>query len=122
MLADDFAVEGEKVCEDFAPGILRGDELADPGVARLEIGATGFLDGGGERGGGVFARPEGLVAVDDAVHVAAVDADDRCAAGLRFERHEAEGFLHAGVDENVRGAVVRGELGGVGAVGQVGDR
>jgi len=113
---NDFAVEVKQAGENLCPRILRGDKLADGGTALLHVFAAGFLDRGGEGGGRVFARPERLVALDDAVHVAAVNADDGRAAGLRFERDEAEGFLHARMNEEVGGAVVGSEPGAVGEV------
>ena len=47
--------------------------------------------------------------MDDAVHVAAVNADDRRPAGLGLERHQAEGLLHTRMHEKIGGAVERGE-------------
>ena len=61
--------------------------------------------------GVVLRRPEAQVAENDAVHVAAANPDDRRAARLAFQRHQAEGFLHAGMHEQIRRAVEPGEFG-----------
>ena len=74
-----------------------------------DVGAGWLGDRGGERRGRIFGGPGVEPAVDDAVHVAAANADDRRAAGLRLQRDQAEGLLHAGVHEEIGRAVVSRE-------------
>ena len=151
ILGDDFAVDGEETGEDLLPRVLRGDaEMQVGGVSRCSRGlrprpsrspinlapqppagitdsgysnggTRRFFDGCRQRGDAVFTRPERLISMHDAIHVAAADADDRRAASLRLERHKPEGLLHAGMDEEIGGAIERGEAVRIGAIGQMSD-
>ena len=113
-----FGVEIEKTFEDAVPSV----ELVHAGRGFLSFGGEVALghgaDGGGQGWCGIFRGPLQLVGEDDAVHVTAADADDGCATRLALEGDEAEGFLHAGVDEKIGAAVEACELASVALVGE----
>ena len=99
-----FAVEGKQALKNRLPRVALGDLMGQFRGCLLGKLADGFGNGGREGGGGVFRGPMRLPAVDDAVHVAAANADHWSATGLRLQGDKAEGLLETRVDEEIGGS------------------
>ena len=54
----------------------------------------------------VFTGPILLIVKDQVVHRASANPHHRCPAGLAFQRNQTKCFLHAGMNEEIGGAVI----------------
>jgi hypothetical protein len=63
-----------------------------------------------------IVRPKLLIIQNDAVHIAATNPDHRRATGLTFQGDEAEGFLHTGMNEQIRRAIQPRQLKRIAAI------
>ena len=82
----------------------------------LEILRAQIFDRIGQGIGGIVVRPQLLIIQNDAVHIAATNPDHRRATGLTFQGDEAEGFLHTGMNEQIRRAIEPRQLKRIAAV------
>ncbi len=120
---DHLAVNAEKPVENAPPVVAFGDDAAAAGTDGRASPRGSCARWRRRAIPGRFSAaqiPE--VAENDAVHVAAANADHRRPARLAFQRDQAEGLLHAGMHEQVRRPVEPRQFARVAAIRLPGDR
>src|ERR1044072_8720953 len=92
-------------------GVPRGHAPEHPEIAPAEL-----LDCARQGLGIIFRRPASLVVQDDPVESRPTNPDDGCAARLALERHQSKRLLRSWMHEQIRGAIMAGQLGRIGAI------